>query len=45
MSNFDFSPLYRTTIGFDRIADLIDTASKERGNKRLSNFYNRLLKR
>lgn len=24
MHNFDFAPLYRATVGFDRIADLID---------------------
>lgn len=26
MRNFDFSPLYRATVGFDRIADLMDRA-------------------
>jgi len=26
MMSFDFSPLYRSTIGFDRLADLFDTA-------------------
>ena len=29
---FDFSPLYRTTIGFDRIAHLLDAANQASGN-------------
>ncbi|GAB4535759.1 MAG: Hsp20 family protein [Parvularculaceae bacterium] len=28
MRNFDFSPFYRSTVGFDRIFDLMDSASK-----------------
>ncbi len=28
MSSFDFSPLYRTVVGFDRMANLIDTAAR-----------------
>jgi molecular chaperone IbpA len=28
MSSFDFSPLYRTVVGFDRLASLIDTATR-----------------
>ncbi|MBI1361831.1 MAG: Hsp20 family protein [Alphaproteobacteria bacterium] len=28
MSSFDFSPLYRTVVGFDRMASLIDTAQR-----------------
>lgn len=28
MSTFDFSPLYRTVVGFDRLASLIDTATR-----------------
>ena len=28
MRNYDFSPLYRSFVGFDRMADLIDTASR-----------------
>jgi len=28
MSTFDFSPLYRTVVGFDRLASLIDTAQR-----------------
>ena len=28
MSSFDFSPLYRTVVGFDRMASLIDTAAR-----------------
>jgi molecular chaperone IbpA len=29
MRNMDFSPLYRTMVGFDRLADMIDTAAKQ----------------
>lgn len=28
MSSFDFSPMYRTVVGFDRLASMIDTASR-----------------
>ena len=28
MRNFDFSPLYRSTVGFDRLFDMLDTASR-----------------
>ena len=28
MTNFDFSPLFRSTVGFDRILDLLDQASR-----------------
>ncbi len=28
MRTFDFSPLYRSTVGFDRIADMLDRASR-----------------
>ncbi len=28
MQNFDFSPLYRTLVGFDRVADMIDQAAR-----------------
>ena len=28
MRNFDFSPLYRSTIGFDRLFDMLDSASR-----------------
>ena len=28
MSQFDLSPLYRTMVGFDRLASMIDTASR-----------------
>ena len=27
MRNFDFAPLYRATVGFDRIADMLDRVS------------------
>jgi molecular chaperone IbpA len=33
MSTFDFSPLYRTVVGFDRLASLIDTASRLDGTQ------------
>lgn len=29
MRTVDFSPLYRTMVGFDRLADMIDTAAKQ----------------
>lgn len=29
---FDFTPLYRNTIGFDRIAQMIDAAAQSNGN-------------
>ena len=33
MTTFDFSPLYRTTVGFDRLAQLMASASRlEQGN-------------
>ena len=28
MDRFDFTPLFRSTIGFDRLARLVDTASR-----------------
>jgi molecular chaperone IbpA len=28
MRNFDFSPLFRSTVGFDRVLDLLDSASR-----------------
>lgn len=31
-SAFDFSPLYRTTVGFDRLAHLLDAASQGNAN-------------
>jgi molecular chaperone IbpA len=33
MSSFDFSPLYRTVVGFDRLASLIDTAQRLDGGQ------------
>jgi molecular chaperone IbpA len=33
MTTFDFSPLYRTTVGFDRLASLLSSATRlEQGN-------------
>ncbi len=33
MTTFDFSPLYRTSVGFDRLAAMLSTASRqEQGN-------------
>ncbi|XBQ17597.1 MAG: Hsp20 family protein [Oceanicaulis sp.] len=29
MRTIDFTPLYRTIVGFDRLADMIDTAAKQ----------------
>ena len=28
MMNYDFSPLFRSTVGFDRVLDLLDQASR-----------------
>lgn len=32
MTTFDLSPLYRTAIGFDRLADMLSSASRVDGN-------------
>lgn len=32
MTTFDLSPLYRTAIGFDRVADMLSNASRGEGN-------------
>jgi len=32
MRTFDFSPLYRSSVGFDRMASLLDAAASETGN-------------
>jgi len=32
MTTFDLSPLYRTAIGFDRLADMLTNASRVEGN-------------
>lgn len=32
MRTFDFSPLYRSTVGFDRMASLLDAAASDTGN-------------
>jgi len=29
MRTFDFSPLYRSSVGFDQVADLLDTVTKQ----------------
>ena len=29
MRNFDFSPLYRSTVGFDRLQSLLDSVTQE----------------
>jgi molecular chaperone IbpA len=36
MRNFDFAPLYRTTVGFDHLSSLMDSANRNDGN---SNSY------
>ena len=36
MRNFDFAPLYRTTVGFDHLSSLLDSVSRNEGN---SNSY------
>lgn len=32
MTTFDFAPLFRTAIGFDRLAQLMDTVATDNGN-------------
>jgi len=32
MRTVDFSPLYRSVVGFDRLADLLDSAASDAGN-------------
>ena len=32
MRTIDFSPLYRSVVGFDRLADLLDAANNETTN-------------
>ena len=36
MRNFDFAPLYRTTVGFDHLTSLLDSVNRNDGN---SNGY------
>ena len=31
-TDFDFAPFYRATVGFDRVFDLLDAVSSQRGN-------------
>ena len=40
MRNFDFSPLYRSTIGFDRLSSLMDAASRTDSNQTSYPPYN-----
>lgn len=40
MRNFDFAPLYRATVGFDRIADLMDRALVNDGTQPTYPPYN-----
>ena len=40
MRNFDFSPLYRSAIGFDRMANLLDTLSRAEQNQPTYPPYN-----
>lgn len=32
MTSYDFSPLFRTSVGFDRLPDLVDIAMRANGN-------------
>ena len=32
MTNFDLTPLFRSTIGFDRLANMLDSVSQFDGN-------------
>lgn len=40
MRNFDFSPLYRSSIGFDRIASLLDSVSRNEQSQQAYPPYN-----
>lgn len=40
MNGFDFSPLFRSTIGFDRLARLVDTATRLEGGAQSYPPYN-----
>lgn len=40
MRNYDFAPLYRATVGFDRIADLMDRALSADGSQPTYPPYN-----
>ena len=40
MNSFDFSPLFRSTIGFDRLARLVDSATRVDGNAQSYPPYN-----
>jgi molecular chaperone IbpA len=40
MRNFDFSPLYRSAIGFDRMANLLDSLSRAEQNQPAYPPYN-----
>src|SRR5437870_11172332 len=40
MDRFDFSPLFRSTIGFDRLARLVDAATQVDGTAQASPPYN-----
>lgn len=40
MRNFDFSPLYRSSIGFDRLSSLVDAASRTDSNQTAYPPYN-----
>ena len=40
MRNFDFSPLYRSTVGFDHLSSLLDAASRSESNTQSYPPYN-----
>ncbi len=40
MRSFDFAPLYRASIGFDQIADLLDRVSAHEGGQSSYPPYN-----
>ena len=42
MTTFDFSPLFRTSVGYDRLASLLNSASRlEQGRRTRISFYKR----
>jgi len=40
MANLDFSPLYRSTIGFDRVPQMLQSVMRANSTERESCFYN-----
>ncbi|MBB3019495.1 HSP20 family molecular chaperone IbpA [Microvirga lupini] len=41
MRTFDFSPLYRSTVGFDRLFDMLDQTARGRADDQLAALQHR----